>query len=413
MIAYPANILAKHFVLYRIHRGEGAVESWDKSFDRGKSPKKEMELTSMSQLDVKAAAGRHDEPVTLQEIFQQPLLWSATVARVRAACAHLDLPFPLHQARVLLTGAGSSAYAASAVASAWPRAVAIPTTDLLVDPERYLVDVDAIISLARSGNSPESAAVVERVRALRPKILQLAITCNEESSLVRSGLDGLIVLDPRTNDRSLVMTGSFSNLVLAGQCLAQPGTAAHTAALASERAPSLLPVIDEECHRIAARVRDRIVVLSSSPLLGWGREAGLKILEMTAGHFPVVTETYLGLRHGPMSFLKADTLVLCLLSSDPVRRLYEIDLIQELRAKRLGYSVGIATAEHGSLFDELIPAVLPEAPDDMRTTFEILIPQLLGYHLSRGLGLNPDNPSPSGVITRVVQGVTIHAGAPS
>jgi tagatose-6-phosphate ketose/aldose isomerase len=113
-----------------------------------------------------------------------------------------------------------------------------------------------------------------------------------------------------------------------------------------------------------------------------------------------------------MSFLRADTLVLCLLSSDPVRRLYETDLIHELRSKKLGYSVGIAAAvEHGSLFDDLIPAVLPDAPDDMRTPFEILIPQLLGYHLSRGLGLNPDNPSPNGVISRVVQGVTIHGGA--
>ena len=359
---------------------------------------------------VAAAVGRPDEPAfTLQEIFQQPLLWPTTVARVRAASGQLNLTF--EKAHVLLTGAGSSAYAALGVASAWPRAVAVPTTDLLVDPERYLGDVDAVISLARSGNSPESAAVVERVRALRPNILQLAITCNEESSLVQSGLDGLIVLDPRTNDRSLVMTGSFSNLVLAGLSLAQPQTAAHTADLASEHAQSLLPVIDKECHRIAARVRDRIVVLSSSPLLGWAREAGLKILEMTAGHFAVVTETYLGLRHGPMSFLRADTLVLCLLSSDPVRRLYEMDLIRELRSKRLGYSVGIAGAvEHGALFDDVIPAVLPEAPDDMRTPFEILIPQLLGYHLSRGLGLNPDNPSPNGVISRVVQGVTIHAG---
>jgi tagatose-6-phosphate ketose/aldose isomerase len=357
---------------------------------------------------VAAAVGRPDEPAyTLQEIFQQSLLWPTTVARVRAASGQLNLDF--EKARVLLTGAGSSAYAASAVASAWPRAVAIPTTDLLIDPERYLVDVDAVISLARSGNSPESAAVVERVRALRPNILQLAITCNQESSLVQSGLNGLIVLDPRTNDRSLVMTGSFSNLVLAGLLLAQPQIAAHTADLAAERAKSLLPVIDKECHRIAARVRDRIVVLSSSPLLGWVHEAGLKILEMTGGHFPVVTETYLGLRHGPMSFLREDTLVLCLLSSDPVRRLYEIDLIQELRTKRLGYSVGIAaTVDHGGLFDNVIPAVLPDAPDDMRTPFEVLIPQLLGYHLSRGIGLNPDNPSPDGVITRVVQGVTIH-----
>jgi len=354
-----------------------------------------------------AADGRHAEPVyTLQEIFQQPLLWPGTVARVRAASQQLAF----HKAQVLLTGAGSSAYAASAVAAAWPQAVAVPTTDLLVDPERYLAGVDTIISLARSGNSPESAAVVERVRALRPNILQLAITCNEESSLVQSGLNGLIVLDPRTNDRSLVMTGAFSNLVLAGLSLAQPKIAAQAADLASERAQSLLPLIDKDCQRIAGRVRDRIVVLSSSPLLGWVREAGLKILEMTAGHFPVVTETYLGLRHGPMSFLRADTLVLCLLSSDPVRRLYEMDLIQELRTKRLGYSVAIAGTDERGLFDDVVPAVLPEAPDDMRTPFEILIPQLLGYHLSRGLGLNPDNPSPDGVITRVVQGVTIHAG---
>jgi len=358
---------------------------------------------------VAAAIGRPDEPAyTWQEIFQQPLLWPTTVARVRAASGQLNLDF--EKARVLLTGAGSSAYAASAAASAWPRAVAIPTTDLLVDPQRYLVDVDAVISLARSGNSPESAAVVERVRGLRPDILQLAITCNQESSLVQSGLNGLIVLDPRTNDRSLVMTGSFSNLVLAGLALAQPDTVAPHASLASDRASTLLAAIDQQCRRIAARASERIVVLSSSPLLGWGREAGLKILEMTGGRFPVVTETYLGLRHGPMSFLRADTLVLCLLSSDPVRRLYEVDLIEEIRSKKLGYPVAIAgPGEYGRLFAEVIPAVLPEAPDEFRTPFEVLIPQLLGYHLSLRLGLNPDNPSPDGVITRVVQGVKIHS----
>ncbi len=361
-----------------------------------------------------AGIDRRDGPLyTLQEIVQQPLLWPTTVARVRAASEQRNLTRLLSRTRVLLTGAGSSAYAASGVASAWPGAIAVPTTDLLIDAERYLLDVGAVISLARSGDSPESAAVVERVRALCPKIVQLAVTCNNESSLVQSGLDGLIVLDPRTNDRSLVMTGAFSNLVLAGLLLAQPHNAAQLADSASERASTLLPNIDKECQRVAAGVRDRIVVLCSSPLLGWGREAGLKILEMTAGHFPVVTETYLGLRHGPMSFLRPDTMVLCLLSSDPTRRLYEVDLIHELRSKRLGYLVGIAgPAEHGSLFDSAIPAVLPDGPDDLRTPFEILIPQLLGYYLSLRLGLNPDNPSPDGVINRVVQGVTIHS-APS
>lgn len=362
-------------------------------------------------LHTSAEVGRQGESLyTLQEIYQQPLLWPTTVTRVRTASGPMDLGRRLSQTRVLLTGAGSSAYAAAAAALALPGATAVPTTDLLLDAERYLLDVGAVISLARSGDSPESAAVVKRVRTLCPKILQLAVTCNNQSLLAQSGLDGLIVLDPRTNDRSLVMTGAFSNLVLAGLTLAQPELADRQTGLASERADMLLPLIDKECKRIASGVPDRIVVLSSSPLLGWGREAGLKILEMTAGRFPVVTETYLGLRHGPMSFLRPDTMVLCLLSSDPTRRLYELDLIHELRSKGLGYSVGIGDPiEHASVFDNVIPAVLPDAPDDLRTPFEILIPQLLGYHLSLRLGLNPDNPSPEGVINRVVQGVRLHA----
>lgn len=273
--------------------------------------------------------------------------------------------------------------------------------------------MDAVISLARSGNSPESAAVVECVRALAPNILQFAIVCNEAGALSHSGLDGLITLDPRTNDRSLVMTSAFSNLVLGGFVLAQPDTVAATVDEFSKRAIALLPGIDQACHRAASRVRDRIVVLSSSPLLGWATEAGLKALEMTAGRFPVVAETYLGLRHGPMSFVKPDTLVLCLMSSDPVRRLYEADLVRELRSKQIGYLVGIVDpAEADGLFDEVIPAVSPHAPDALRTPYEIPIPQLIGYHLSLSVGINPDNPSPDGVINRVVQGVKIHAARP-
>jgi tagatose-6-phosphate ketose/aldose isomerase len=270
-----------------------------------------------------------------------------------------------------------------------------------------------MISLARSGDSPESTAVVERVRALRPDILQLAIVCNEDGALSQSSLDGVITLDPRTNDQGLVMTGSFSNLVLAGLVLAQADAVAATVDELSARATALLPDIDQASRRVAARTHDRIVILSSSPLLGWGREAGLKTLEMAAGHFPVVTETHLGLRHGPMSFVKSDTLVLCLLSSDPVRRRYEEDLIYELRVKKIGYLVGIVDpADSKDLFDAVIPAVAPQTSDALRTPYEILGPQLIGYHLSLAIGLNPDNPSPNGVINRVVQGVRIHPAFP-
>ena len=362
----------------------------------------------MSQsFDASAVAGHVSH--TLAEIFQQPELWPTTLSRVQDAAERQSVLGGLDRATVLVTGAGSSAHAATAVAAVWPRSSAIPSTDLLVDTERFLVRVDAVVSLARSGESPESTGVVKRIRALRPEVRQIAIVCNEDNALFHSGLDGVIVLDPRSNDRSLVMTSAFSNLVLAGFCLARADGVSATVVKAAQCTSVLLPAINSQCKGVAARIRDRIVVLSSSPMLGWAREAGLKSMEMTAGRFPVITETYLGLRHGPMSFLRPDTIVICLLSNDLLRRQYEVDLIRELHSKNLGYLVGIADPiEHMDLFDEVVPAILPDAPDALRTPFEIVIPQLIGYHLSLRVGMNPDNPSPDGIISRVVQGFRIH-----
>jgi tagatose-6-phosphate ketose/aldose isomerase len=361
-------------------------------------------LSCAGQEDIHAA-----DRVTAREIAHQPELWPVVAQEVLAAAEQVQLIQKLQNRKVLLTGAGSSAYAASAVAAAWPGATAIPTTDLLVDTERYLIGVGAVISLARSGESPESAAVVERIRKLHPEILQVALVCNPNSALSRAGLDELIALNPRTNDRSLVMTSAFSGLVLAGLVLAQPQAVTAKVKAHSARAAALLPEIEAVCRRLSARDCDRMVVLSSSPLFGWAREAGLKTLEMTSGHLAVATETFLGLRHGPMSFVKADTLVVCLLSSDSLRRSYEIDLIDELRSKKIGHLVGIAeTGEWDSLFDEKIPAIAPEEDDSLRTPYEIVGPQWLGYYLSLRIGLNPDNPSPDGIINRVVSGVRIY-----
>lgn len=351
---------------------------------------------------------------TRREIFQQPDLWPTTLVRVDEASARLGLGRRLTGKRVLFTGAGTSAYAASAAATVNENCVAVPTTDLLIDAERYLAGVDVVISLARSGGSPESAAVVERVRALRPDVFQLAITCNPQSALTRSALDGILFLDPRTNDSSLVMTSSFSNLVIAGQALMRRDAVGEAVNIGTRHGRSLLPAIDEACKSVAGAARERIVMLSSSPLQAWAEEAGLKALEMTAGAFPVVTETFLGLRHGPMSFVRGDTLVIALLSSDPLRRLYEQDLLRELRAKRIGYLVGIADmSDPDGLFDAVIPAMAPRLADELRTPFEIVAAQLFGYHLSLSRGIDPDNPSPGGVINRVVQGVTIHPARPA
>jgi len=355
------------------------------------------------------AVGAH----TWFEIQQQPVLWPTTAVRVREGIAGLKLQARLKDARAVITGAGTSAYAAAVVAAAWPRSRAVPSTDLLLATERYMEDATVLVSLARSGNSPESMAVVERVHRFRPEVWHLAITCNSEGALATSLLVKPIILDPRTNDQSLVMTSSFSNLCLAGLCLAKGGSMDQVIVSAAGGAHTAFTPINEKMRNLANRVEGRVVLLGSTPLFGWAQEGALKVLEMTAGRFPVMAETYLGLRHGPMSFVRPNTVVICLLSNDRAVRPYEEDLVRELRKKKLGYLVGICQEgdidqTNGQLFDEVIPPLLPQAPDDIRTPFEILGLQLFGYHLSVRAGLDPDNPSPSGVINRVVPGIRIY-----
>jgi tagatose-6-phosphate ketose/aldose isomerase len=346
---------------------------------------------------------------TWVEIAQQSTVWPTTLDRIAHAVEDLNLGPVLSTARVLLTGAGTSAYASSAIAAAWRQAIAVPSTDLLINVERYIRDVDVVISVARSGDSPESLATVDRIHKLRPEVMQLAITCDPKGALARSPLVRPILLDPRTNDESLVMTGSFSNLTLAGLSLADATAVAAALPTACSNAQLHFETVNDVAIRIAKLVEERLVLLSSSPLYPWAQEGALKSLEMTAGRFSVMAETYLGLRHGPLSFVNASTIVLCLLSNDSIRRQYEFDLIKELRMKNLGILVGIgASPNEASLFDENIPAILPIGPDVLRVPFEIIAPQLLGYHLSLRAGLNPDNPSPDGVINRVVKGVQIY-----
>src|SRR5512135_922165 len=96
-------------------------------------------------------AGNH----THREIAQQPAIWPDTVQRVRSSAVRgLSAP--------VLTGAGTSAYAALSIEPGWKGSRAVPSTDLFLDFPRYLGPGAVVLSLARSGDSPESVAVVDK-----------------------------------------------------------------------------------------------------------------------------------------------------------------------------------------------------------------------------------------------------------
>jgi tagatose-6-phosphate ketose/aldose isomerase len=341
--------------------------------------------------------------ITAGEIYHQPLLWLDTFARMQKMSWR-----GWAGGNGILCGAGTSAYVAGAIQSAWTTSRAIPTTDLLTDP-RALKNADFLLSIARSGDSPESVAVVDMARRDFPTLPQLAITCNPQGRLAQYSDIQLLLLDPRTNDRSLVMTSSFSNLVLAGLSLSHQEILREQLPVISSQVEQRLPELDSLAEKVAKSRPARAVILASAPLFPWAHETSLKILEMTAGRVAVLPETFLGLRHGPMSFLDRETLVICLISNDPRRRSYETDLINELKTKQLGRLVCIAPSDFSDDgLDTHSVALAPDIPDYLRAPFEIVFSQLLAYHMSLNAGLNPDSPSPSGAISRVVSGVKVY-----
>jgi len=137
------------------------------------------------------------------------------------------------------------------------------------------------------------------------------------------------------------------------------------------------------------------------------------MLEMTAGRVTTSCETYLGLRHGPMSAVHEDTLVVGFLSSEPKLRAYESDVLRELALKQLGLLrliVGEDVSEDLARAKDVVIRYQSDEHlgDDNLPVLDVIVGQLLAFFRCLQEGLRPDSPSESGVIHRVVQGFTLH-----
>ena len=368
---------------------------------------------------------------TAREIAQQPDTWletarSAVQARpmLRELLAAAEVR-PGGAGLVVLTGSGSSLYVAEC--AAMPLQQALQTTVRAVPSGQMLTHLDGCIppdrpglclSLARSGDSPESTAVVDQVIAARPAWQHVIITCNGAGRLAtryagRAGTVRLVLAD-RTCDRSLVMTSSFTNLLVATHVMASLDAPWSYLAQVDRIAAAARRVLDHSAilATAAGGAFRSAMFLGSGSRLGAAREAALKMVEMTAGGVAAAADTFLGLRHGPMSSVHADTLVVCLLASDPITRSYELDLIRELNRKRLGSRLIIGDGVPADVVRDTDLVLdcrgLAGVGDDLATVTDAMAGQLLALFRCLSVDLRPDAPSTDNVIHRVVEDFALY-----
>ena len=370
---------------------------------------------------------------TLREICQQPLTWPRTAAtmtalenanRVRTALAGGGIPE--RAGSIVLTGSGSSFFACECAAvplqeSLRVPARAMPAGFVLTHPRAALPPNGPFlaVSLARSGDSPESGAAVERI-AGDPRARQLLISCNGKGALAARYGEmphvESIVLPPETNDQSLVMTSSFTNLVLAARTLGDAG--GHTAQRAARLASAARTLLAERAGELAALARrayGSAVYLGSGAMVGAAHESALKMLESNGGRVVTIADSFLGLRHGPMAAVGEDSLIVAFLSGDPVVRAYERDVLRELRRKGLGrwrLVVGEDVPTELAQEDEDVRLdVGPSLDDGDLALIAAVAGQLLAFFRCLHGGGRPDEPSSSGIIRRVVESFAIHTHA--
>lgn len=365
---------------------------------------------------------------TQKEIFDQPLIWKRVYESLKMEEGKIkDFLNPILEQknlRIILTGAGSSAFIGESVRGIIQESTQLcteakATTDLITHPQNhFLRDIPTLlVSFARSGNSPESVETVNLAEKYCDTVFYLNITCNKDGELANFANDNPeksynIILPEETHDKSLAMTSSFTSMLLTSILL-----------LNSNPLESWKPKLENLCNHtqellkqsgkleeIIAKDFKRVVFLGSGPMLGIARECHLKLQELTDGQLICKHDSFLGFRHGPKAVADENTLIVYLLSNSNHVLKYEKDLIVDVdkdprKIRAICYGNGEET-----ISDNLALHISSDqlSANPLYFVSAAIIGQLMGFFAALKYNLNPDNPSRTGAISRVVQGVNIY-----
>ena len=338
---------------------------------------------------------------TSNEIKHQPKLWEETFKIIFDRKQDVEIflkKFLKKECRVILTGAGTSA---------------------------YIGDVIYLYLRKKLGLCVESIATTDIVGAFDlfqenvKNINHIVITCNDEGELFKkaNSMDNaLCLLMPElSNDKSFAMTSSFTCMLVASLLIFNINDL-------QEHKKYLDIVVEKSNYIIEESWRDvqelvdlkceRVVYLGSGIFKGLAQEMALKNLELTSGKIVSVCESILGFRHGPKSITNDNTLIICMNSINDYTNLYDVDLIREISGDFGNHKLAVISYTKNETLKNIVDKYIEingENVPEIYTIFNyILFGQIFGLLNSISLGISPDNPRPDGTVNRVVKGVTIH-----
>ncbi len=342
--------------------------------------------------------------LTLQEILAQPEGWAGAIGTATRLAP--ELRRLMAGAPVVFCGCGTSRHLAIAAARihqevAGVASLPIAASEVFLVPEGVLPPghKGPLVAFSRSGETTETvlAARFYRERGFGSVI---GVTARADSALAAASDLSLVL--PWADDQSVVMTCSFTTMLLAVWTAAALVAGDETYLAELKRLPDLAAGAIDASRPLAARLgRDaglgHFVFLGLGGYLGLALEGMLKLKEMT--QIPAEAYSPLEFRHGPISVVDRATAVV-LLATDRGSRYFR-DLLADVR--RCGgrtVAVGHPLEELGA--DQNLPlgAAGTGLTDRSRGLLYMPFLQLLALERAVALGRDPDRPQN---LTRVVQ----------
>lgn len=337
---------------------------------------------------------KKETPVTFAEILSQPAVWQATLGEIaRSRDAIEEQWSALKPAQVVFTGCGSTYYLAQLAATLFQSLTGVPSCAfpgseivffaprLILDPQNTL-----LVTISRSGTTTETIQAIQRFKEMGGKAVW-GISCYADTP--QAALSDLFLLAEEAQETGLAQTRSFSSMVLLAQALAATVAGEDISPLqllpdlGQELIDRVLPLAEE---LINTSTIERIFYLGSGYQHPTACEAVLKMKEMSLSHSEPFH--FLEFRHGPMSLIDPQTLVVGLLSADVTAPEEQVlSEMAEMGAQVLALTPTATT----------IPKAWPIAVDQHLPSWVLPIlylppVQLLAYFRTVSKGLDPDNP---------------------
>jgi glucosamine--fructose-6-phosphate aminotransferase (isomerizing) len=305
----------------------------------------------------------------------------------------------------LFTGCGTSFYLAEAAASCWTLltgqpARAVPSSEILLFPQLVQLgdaDLQAVI-ISRSGTTSEAVRVADILKK-KHKVPTLGVTCAPGSELAKTC--DLTISVPSADEKSMVMTRSFSSMLLAiielaAECAGNKTISDALGSVAGDLG-SRIRGWNEKIERfVAERSFEDYIYLAQGPFFPIAREAALKVTEMS--HSYAQAYHTLEFRHGPKSIVAPQTCIAFLLSESGVQA--ETEVLLEM--KELGGTIVTIcnrASDEVRKASDLVLELESSAPEIALLAPFVVPTQLLGYYTGVKKGFNPDEPKN---LTRVV-----------